>query len=81
MFYRSFLAPRKDIFRFDNYTQFHEELRMIRPDGVLNKWATKRSLVINNTATITNLYNLILTGDTNRVLDTASKIFNLRTIS
>jgi hypothetical protein len=72
------VSPREDIFRFDDYTQFHDELRMIRPDVVLGKWVTEWSLAVNNTATITDLHNLILTGDTNRVLDTVSKIFNLR---
>ncbi len=71
---------REDIFRFDDFTQFHDELRMIRgrPDVVFGKWVTEWSLAVNNTATIADLYNLILTGDTNKVLDTVSKIFNLR---
>jgi hypothetical protein len=72
------VSIREDIFRFDDYTPFHDELRMIRPDVVLGKWVTEWSLAANNSATITDLYNLILSGDTNKVLDTVSKIFNLR---
>ena len=72
------VSGRDDIFRFDDYTQFHDDLRMIRPDVVLGKWVTEWSLAVNNAGTIADLYDLILTGDTNKVVDTVSRIFNLR---
>jgi len=34
-----------DIFRFDDFTPFHDELRMIRPDLVVGKWVIEWSLV------------------------------------
>ncbi|NIU00420.1 MAG: hypothetical protein GWN62_11700, partial [Aliifodinibius sp.] len=29
-----------DMFRFDDFTPFHDELRMVRPDLVVGKWVT-----------------------------------------
>ena len=72
------VSPRDDIFRFDDFTQFHDELRMIRPDVVLGKWISDWSLVVNNPDVIADLYNLINTGNTNQVLNTISRVFNLR---
>ncbi len=72
------VSPRDDIFRFDNFTQFHDELRMIRPDLVVGKWVSDWSLAVNNSDVIADLYNLINAGDTNKVLSTVLKLFNLR---
>ena len=72
------VSPREDIFRFDDFTQFHDELRMIRPDTVVGKWVTDWSLAVNNPNVIADLHNLILTGDTNMILNSISRVFNLR---
>ena len=72
------VSPRDDIFRFDDFTQFHDELRMVRPDIVVGKWVTDWSLAVNNSDVIADLYDLINAGDTNKVLNTVSKLFNLR---
>jgi len=66
------------MFRFDDFTPFHDELRMIRPDMVVGKWVTDWSLAVNNSDVITDLHSLILTGDTSKVLDSINRVFNLR---
>jgi hypothetical protein len=67
------------LFRFDDFTPFHDELRMIRPDFVVGKWVTDWSLLQSNRFSIQELQNLInSSASTIQVLDTIYKIFNLR---
>jgi choline dehydrogenase-like flavoprotein len=67
------------LFRFDDFTPFHDELRMIRPDFVVGKWVTDWSLLQSNRFSIQELQNLINSGaSTIQVLDSIYKIFNLR---
>ena len=34
----------ENLFRFDDFTPFHDKLRMIRPDFVVGKWITNWSI-------------------------------------
>ena len=68
-----------DLFRFDDFTPFHDEIRMIRPDFVVGKWVTEWSLTQNNIFSIQELQTLINSGaSTIQILDSIYKIFNLR---
>jgi len=73
------VSTNENLFRFDDFTPFHDELRMIRPDFVVGKWVTDWSLVQNNRFSILELEHLINSGaSTIQVLDSIYKIFNLR---
>ena len=67
------------LFRFDDFTPFHDELRMIRPDFVVGKWVSDWSLLNTSNFSLSELQNLINTGaSTIQILDSIYKIFNLR---
>ena len=73
------VAAREDLFRFDDFTPFHDELRMIRPDFAVGKWVTDWSLPQSSRFSIEELQSLINSGaSTIQVLDSVYKIFNLR---
>jgi len=73
------VSARENRFRFDDFTPFHDELRMIRPDFVVGKWVTDWSLLPSNQFSIQELQNLINSGaSTIQILDSVYKIFNLR---
>ena len=68
-----------DLFRFDDFTPFHDELRMIRPDFVVGKWVTNWSMLQSSQFSIDELRNLINEGASNiQILDSIYKIFNIR---
>ena len=73
------ISANKDLFRFDDFTPFHDELRMIRHDLVLGKWVTSWSLLPGNQFSINELQNMINSGASQfQVLNSIYKIFNLR---
>ena len=73
------VSTNNNMFRFDDFTPFHDELRMIRPDFVVGKWVTDWSLLQSNRFSIQELQNLINSGaSTIQILDGIYKIFNLR---
>ena len=73
------VSSNEDLFRFDDFTPFHDELRMIRPDVVVGKWVTNWSLPQSSRFSIEDLQNSINSGaSTIQVLDSIYKIFNLR---
>jgi len=73
------VSANEDLFRFDDFTPFHDELRMIRPDFVVGKWVTDWSSLQSSRFSILELENLINSGaSTIQVLDSVYKIFNLR---
>ena len=73
------VSANEDLFRFDDFTPFHDELRMIRPDFVVGKWVTDWSLPQSSRFSIEELQSLINSGASNiQVLDSIYKIFNLR---
>jgi len=73
------ISANKDLFRFDDFTPFHDELKMIRPDLVVGKWVTNWSLLQGNQFSINELQNMINSGASQfQVLDSIYKIFNLR---
>jgi hypothetical protein len=73
------VSSNEDLFRFDDFTPFHDELRMIRPDVVVGKWVTDWSLPQSSRFSIEDLQNSINSGaSTIQVLDSIYKIFNLR---
>ena len=73
------VSANEDLFRFDDFTPFHDELRMIRPDFVVGKWVTDWSLPQSSRFSIEELQSLINSGASNiQVLDSVYKIFNLR---
>ncbi|QMU55017.1 MAG: hypothetical protein GKS07_09090 [Nitrosopumilus sp.] len=68
-----------DLFRFDDFTPFHDELRMIRPDFVVGKWVTNWSLLPDSRFSVEELQNLINSDASSiQILDSVYKIFNLR---
>ena len=68
-----------DLFRFNDFTPFHDELRMIRPDFVVGKWVSDWSLLDSSSFSLSELQNLINSGaSTIQILDSVYKIFNLR---
>ena len=73
------VSANEDLFRFDDFTPFHDELRMIRPDFVVGKWVTNWSLLQSSRFSILELENLInSSASTIQILDSIYKIFNLR---
>ena len=68
-----------DLFRFDDFTPFHDEIRMIRPNFVVGKWVTDWSLLPDSCFSVEELQNLI-NSDANsiQILDSVYEIFNLR---
>ena len=73
------VSANEDLFRFDDFTPFHDELRMIRSDFVVGKWVTNWSLPQSSRFSIEDLQNSINSGaSTIQVLDSIYKIFNLR---
>lgn len=73
------VSANDDLFRFDDFTPFHDELRMIRPDFVVGKWVSDWSLLPSSSFSIQELQNLINSGaSTIQVLDSVYKIFNIR---
>ena len=73
------VSVTNELFRFDDFTPFHDELRMIRPDLVIGKWVSDWSLLPSSQFSIQELQNLINFGSsTIQILDSVYKIFNLR---
>ncbi|MDH3657344.1 MAG: GMC family oxidoreductase [Nitrosopumilus sp.] len=73
------VSANEDLFRFDDFTPFHDELRMIRPDFAVGKWVINWSLPQSSRFSIEELQSLINSGaSTIQVLDSIYKIFNLR---
>ncbi len=73
------ISASEDLFRFDDFTPFHDELRMIRPDFVVGKWVSNWSLLPTSMFSIQELQNLIDIGASrDQILDSIYKIFNLR---
>ena len=73
------VSANNDLFRFDDFTPFHDELRMIRPDFVVGKWVTNWSMLTSSQFSIDELRNLINEGASNfQILDSIYKIFNIR---
>ncbi|MGI9565680.1 MAG: GMC family oxidoreductase N-terminal domain-containing protein [Nitrosopumilus sp.] len=73
------VSANSDLFRFDDFTPFHDELRMIRPDFVVGKWVTNWSMLPSSQFSIQELQNLINEGASNfQILDSIYKIFNVR---
>ena len=73
------VSASNDLFRFDDFTPFHDELRMIRPDFVVGKWVTNWSMLTSSRFSIEELKTLINEGASNfQILDSIYKIFNIR---
>ena len=73
------VSANEDLFRFDDFTPFHDELRMIRSDFVVGKWVTNWSLTQSSRFSIEDLQNSINSGASIiQILDSIYKIFNLR---
>jgi len=73
------VSANEDLFRFDDFTPFHDEIRIIRPDFAVGKWVTNWSLPESSRFSIEELQSLINSGaSTIQVLDSVYKIFNLR---
>ncbi|WP_420545148.1 GMC family oxidoreductase N-terminal domain-containing protein [Nitrosopumilus sp.] len=68
-----------ELFRFDDFTPFHDELRMINPELVVGKWVTNWSMLQSSQFSISELRSLINEGASNlQILDSIYKIFNIR---
>ena len=73
------VTANNSLFRFDDFTPFHDELRMIRPDFVVGRWVTNWSMLQSSQFSIDELKNLINEGASNiQILDSIYKIFNIR---
>ena len=73
------VSANNNLFRFDDFTPFHDELRMIRDDLVVGKWVTNWSLLPSSQFSLQELQTLINSGASqNQILDSIYKIFNLR---
>ena len=73
------VSVNNDLFRFDDYTPFHDELRMIRDDFVVGKWVTDWSLLPASQFSIQELQNLVNSGASqSQIINSIYRIFNLR---
>lgn len=73
------VTSNNELFRFDDFTPFHDELRMINPNLVVGKWVTNWSMLQSSRFSIEELQNLINDGASNlQILDSIYKIFNIR---
>jgi choline dehydrogenase-like flavoprotein len=72
------VSVNDSLFRFDDFTPFHDELRMIRPDVVIGKWVTDWSLGSNESLIETLQSSIHSNENPSVILNNIYRVFNLR---
>jgi len=75
---RSGVKIDADLFRFDDFTPLHDEIRMVTPNFVVGKWVTDWSRTRSSADAINDLKRLIATNASlDAVSDAFFNVFNL----